>query len=236
MRRPGLWSICLTLFGLILMLSLGIWQLQRMAWKDGLAAEIAAGMAAAPMSLSEKLSGQPGNLAALNYRSVRVRGRFLHQAEAFLGPRSHQGQSGLHVLTPLRLANGATILINRGWVPNDRRDPSSRAEGQPRGEVAVQGVLRSHLKQGTWTPDYDAKADLWFWYDIDGIATSRGLNLRGGVVQADGRANPGGLPIGGVAQPALVNNHLQYAITWFSLSAVLLAVFLLANRGKREET
>ncbi len=232
MRRPGLWSICLTLFGLILMLSLGIWQLQRMAWKDALTAEMQAGLTAAPV----RLDGRSDDLAALNYRPVQVRGRFLHDREAFLGPRSHQGQSGLHVLTPLRLESGATILINRGWIPNGRRDPASRAQGQLQGLVEVQGILRSQLKQGTWTPDYDAKADLWFWYDIVGIARSRDLNLPKGVVQADGRANPGGLPIGGVAQPALVNSHLQYAITWFSLAAVLLAVFLLAHRRGREAT
>ncbi len=232
MRRPGLWSICLTLFGLILMLSLGIWQLQRMAWKDALTAEMQAGLAAAPV----RLDGRLDDLAALNYRPVQVRGRFLHDREAFLGPRSHQGQSGLHVLTPLRLESGATILINRGWIPNGRRDPASRAQGQLQGLVEVQGILRSQLKQGTWTPDYDAKADLWFWYDIAGIARSRDLNLLKGVVQADGRASPGGLPVGGVAQPALVNNHLQYAITWFSLAAVLLAVFLLAHRRGREAT
>ena len=232
MRRPGSWSICLTLFGLALMLSLGIWQLQRRAWKDGLTAEMQAGLSAAPVDLTGRLD----SLAALNYRPIIVRGEFLHDKEAFLGPRSHQGQSGLHVMTPLRLQGGATILINRGWVPNDRREPSTRAEGQRRGEVVVQGVLRSLLKQGTWTPEYDAKADLWFWYDIGGIARSRDLHLLGGVVQADGRDNPGGLPIGGVAQPALVNNHFQYAITWFSLSGVLLAIFLLAHRRKSSDT
>ncbi len=221
----------MTLFGLALMLSLGVWQLQRKAWKDGLEAEMRAGLAAPPVSLDK----QQENLAALNYRPVRVRGRFLHDSEAYLGPRTHQGRPGLHVLTPLHLDNGAMILINRGWIPEERRASASRPQGQLQGEVVVQGILRSQLEQGVWTPEYDAKADLWFWYDIDGIARTRGLALLPGVIQADDRANPGGLPIGGMAQPALVNNHLQYAITWFSLSGVLLAVFLLAHRRKAGE-
>ncbi len=230
MRRPGLWSICLTLFGLVLMLGLGVWQLQRMAWKNGLIAEIQAGMTAPPVFLE----GHLDNLLALSYRAVRLRGRFLHDMEAHVGPRVHQGQAGLHVLTPLRLEDGATILVNRGWIPKDRRDPASRAAGQLPGEVTVQGVLRSMLVQGTWTPDHDSRSDLWFWYDVAGIGKARGLDLAAAVVQADGRANPGGLPIGGVAQPRLKNDHLQYAITWFSLAAVLVVIFLLSHRRAKD--
>ena len=102
MRRPGLWSICLTLFGLLLMLGLGVWQLQRMAWKNGLIAEMQAGMTAPPVFLEGPLD----NLSALSYRAVRLRGQFLHDMEAHVGPRVHQGQAGLHVLTPLRLEDG----------------------------------------------------------------------------------------------------------------------------------
>ncbi len=231
MRRPGLRSICLTLFGLTLMLGLGIWQLQRMAWKRGLIAEMQAGMAAAPVALADHLD----DLTALNFRSVRLRGRFLHGLEAHVGPRVLQGQAGLHVLTPLRLEGGATVLVNRGWIPNDRREPSSRAAGQTPGVVTIRGILRSKLEQGAWTPEHDGRADLWFWFDVAGIAKARGLDLLAAVVQADGQPNPGGLPVGGVAQPKLPNNHLQYAITWFSLAAVLLAIFLLAHRRPKDE-
>jgi surfeit locus 1 family protein len=201
-----------------------------MAWNNGLIAEMQAGMAAPPLALT----GHRDNLVALNYRAVQVRGHFLHDREAFVGPRVNQGQAGLHVLTPLRLANGAMILINRGWIPNERRDPASRAPGQLPGEVTVRGVLRSKLVQGAWTPEHDARAELWFWYDVAGIATARGLKLLAAVVQADGQANPGGLPIGGVAQPRLKNDHLQYAITWFSLAAVLAVIFLLAHRRGKD--
>ncbi|MBL6953708.1 MAG: SURF1 family protein [Alphaproteobacteria bacterium] len=212
------------------MLGLGVWQLQRMAWKNGLIAEMQAGMTAPPVFLEGPLD----NLSALSYRAVRLRGQFLHDMEAHVGPRVHQGQAGLHVLTPLRLEDGATILINRGWIPKDRRDPASRAAGQLPGEVTVQGILRSQLSQGTWTPDHDSRADLWFWYDVAGIAKARGLDLAAAVVQADGQANPGGLPIGGVAQPRLKNDHLQYAITWFSLAGVLMVIFLLSHRRAKD--
>jgi surfeit locus 1 family protein len=96
-------------------------------------------------------------------------------------------------------------------------------------------VLRSQLSQGDWTPDYD-RGGQWFWYDIAGIAKAHGLVLAAAVVgvQADGQPNSDGLPIGGVAQPKLSNDHLQYAITWFSLAAVLVMIFKLAHRRGRD--
>ncbi|MBT3330324.1 MAG: SURF1 family protein [Rhodospirillaceae bacterium] len=231
MRRPGLWSICLTLFGLVLMLYLGVWQLQRKAWKDGLIAEMAAGITAPPLSLAKHLD----ELQKLNYRAVRLQGRFLHKLEAYLGPRVHQGQAGLHVLTPFQMRDGPVVLVNRGWIPPNRRDPTTRTTGQVTGDVTLDGVLRSDLQQGPWTPDYDAKADQWFWYDISGISQNRKIDLISAVVQADSTDIPGGLPIGGGAQPKLKNDHLQYALTWFSLSVVLLIVFIVSHRRKGDE-
>jgi surfeit locus 1 family protein len=83
-----------------------------------------------------------------------------------------------------------------------------------------------------WAPEHDPKADLWFWYDISSIASARRLDLPVAVVLADAQANAGGLPVGGVAQPVLRNNHLYYVITWFALAAVVAVIFLLAHRRK----
>ena len=228
MRRPGLPAIVLTLSALLLALSLGTWQLQRLAWKRDLIAHMQTGQAAPPVPLAMHMD----DLAALNHRPVTVRGEFLHGLAAHITPRSHQGRTGLHVLTPLRLSDGATVLINRGWVPNDRRDPADRAPGQVAGEVTIKGILRTEFTKNTWTPEHDRGAELWFWYDVAGIAKARGVNLPTAVVLADARPNPGGLPIGGVAQPALVNNHLEYALTWFALALVAAVIFLVAHRRK----
>jgi surfeit locus 1 family protein len=228
MRRPSPSAIFVTLTALLVTLSLGVWQLQRLAWKQDLMARMQAGLAATPLPLAAHLD----NLADLNHRAVIVQGRFLHDLEAHIGPRSYRGQVGLHVLTPLRMKSGATVLINRGWIPNQRRNPASRALGQTAGPVTIRGTLRSHFERGGWTPDHDKKFDLWFWYDIPGIAAARNLELPAAVVLADGQANAGGLPVGGVARPVLRNNHVQYAITWFFLAAVVAVIFLLAHRRR----
>ena len=232
MRRPGIVPIFLTLSALAVTLSLGIWQMQRLAWKEDLLAGIRAGLAAPPVSLEAHLDN-PGVLA---HRPVTVRGTFLHDLEAHITPRTFRGTPGLHVITPLRLANGAAVLVNRGWIPNQRRDSASRPGGQVSGVVTVNGILRAEFDQGFWTPEHDAKAQLWFWYDVAGMARARGLDLPPLVILADATIYPGGLPVGGVAQASVRNDHLQYAITWFLLAAVVAAIFGLAHRRKDGDT
>lgn len=224
-------SILLTLSALAVTLFLGTWQLQRLAWKEGLLADLQAGLAAPPVPLENHLDDP----AALAHRPVSVRGTFLHELEAHITPRTFRGTPGLHVITPLRLADGTVVLVNRGWVSNERRDPASRAAGQISGVVEIKGVLRANFEQGTWTPDHDEKAQLWFWYDVAGMAKARGLDVLDVVVLADGTTNPGNLPVGGVAQASVRNDHLNYAITWFALAAVVAAIFLLAHRRKDED-
>ncbi|MDP6344918.1 MAG: SURF1 family protein [Alphaproteobacteria bacterium] len=229
MRRPSLWALAATLSGLLVLLALGGWQLQRLAWKRELIAKIEAGMSAPPIALPAGAAA----LAANDYRRVRLTGVFLHDREAHVGPRSRGGRPGVHVLTPLRLADERTVLVNRGWVPDDRRDPAARPGGQLAATVAVAGILRARLLPGAWTPDYDVGADMWFWYDVNDIARRRGLRLLPAVLEAGPAGNPGGLPLGGVSRLDIRNDHLQYAITWFALAAGLLAVFVLAHRRGR---
>lgn len=236
MRRPGFLAIFLTLSALAVTLFLGTWQLQRLDWKNQLVANVQAGLAAAPVDLAAHMTAPTADpiagLGALAYQPVTVRGIFLHELETHITPRAYKGTSGLHVITPLRLAGGEIILVNRGWIPNDRRDPARRNQGQVVGPVIINGILRAGFEQGYWTPDHDARADLWFWYDIAGMAKARGLDLPSAVVLANKAANPGGLPVGGVALPALRNDHLNYALTWYALAIIVAVIFLLAHRRK----
>ncbi len=231
MRRPGLPALVLTIAALLVTLSLGMWQIQRLNWKTDMIAEIEAGRARPPVLLGNHVT----NLSSLAHRPVIAQGVYLHDLEAHITPRSYRGTTGLHVLTPLRLRGGENILVNRGWVSRERRDPVSRAQGQVGGEVVIRGILRTDFEQGLWTPDYDSKADFWFWYDVAGIAKARNLDLLPAVILADGQDNPGGLPVGGVAQIKVRNDHLQYAITWFSLAAAIAVIFLIAHRKKGSE-
>lgn len=202
-------------------LALGTWQLQRLSGKQDLLARIAERMAAPP----EFLPAISQNWRALDFRRYRASGQFLHGQELILGPRSYRHEPGYHVLTPFVLDDGRILLVNRGWVPLNARDPGRRPQGQSGARLTLSGVLRSAFKRGFWTPDYDAKARLWYWYDVAGMARVTGLKLLPAVLQADAGGVPGGLPIGGVTKTAIANNHLQYAILWYALAAVIAAMF-----------
>ena len=120
--RPTFWPTLLTVSMLAVLVGLGTWQLQRLEWKTQLIAERDAGLAAAALSLP----ADDGQLAALEFRKVTARGRFLHDRELYVGSRTNHGKAGYHVLTPLQVEDGTVLLVNRGWVPLDRHDPASR--------------------------------------------------------------------------------------------------------------
>jgi surfeit locus 1 family protein len=221
--RPGLWPSLATLAALVVLVSLGTWQVERLRWKEGLITERTARLAAP----AEMLPAQ-GDWPAWDFRRAQLRGTFRHDLEQLFGASTHDGQLGHHVLTPLVRPDGSALLIDRGWVPADRAHPAARREGQIEGPVAITGIARyrGDDKAGWFTPANQPEQAMWFSYDLPALERALGLSLLPVVVEADDRPNPGGLPVGGLTRIALANNHLQYAITWYGLALTLLAVYL----------
>lgn len=224
--RPRLWLTVFVLAALAILLALGTWQLHRLDWKTQLIAEREAALAEAPVPLPP----EDATLESLEYRRVVATGRFLHERELYLTGRVHNGQAGLHVLTPLDLAGGGVIMVDRGWIPPQLREPASRPEGQRAGEVRVTGILRTQPGRGAFTPENDPGRNIWFAYDVEEMAEHIGLSLRPAVIVADDTANPGGLPIGTPPAVGLRNPHLQYALTWYALAVVLVVIYVLWHR------
>lgn len=216
------------------LLALGTWQLQRLAWKEALIVERTARAAAAPIALPALIDDP----AALEYRRVAVTGRFRHERELYLGGRTYRRQVGFHVVTPLLLDDGRGLLVDRGWVPADRKASDSRAAGQREGLVTVEGLLRAGGWKGTaWLrPDNQAAANHWIWPDLPAMAAAAGLAqpVTAVYLAAGPAENPGGLPRGGLTRVTLRNDHLQYAITWYTLAAALAVIFLLYH-ARRED-
>ena len=134
------------------------------------------------------------------------------------------------MVTPLAQADGTTVLVNRGFVPNERRDPESRATGQPQGPVTVTGLMRMDEPGGTLLQANRPDENRWYSRDTRAIAAARGLaDVAPYFVDADAAPNPGGWPAGGLTRVALPNNHLMYAVTWYAmaigLAAALVQVF-----------
>jgi len=227
--RPAFWPTVTALPIFILLIGLGVWQIERLHWKEGLIEARAAALAAPTAALPTDLAAARG----MEFRHVRATGEFLHQHEFFLGASNDAGVTGYQVVTPLRLADGAVLLVNRGWIDAGLKDPSKRAAGEIAGPVTVEGLLRlPPAGRPNWfVPDNRCDIDYWFWIDIPAMARCGGLDrVLPFYVDAGPAPNPGGWPKGGVTRTELPNDHLQYAITWFSLAAGLVVVYLLYHR------
>ncbi|MGO4124373.1 SURF1 family protein [Inquilinus sp. YAF38] len=233
--RPEFWPTVFLIPALALMLGLGIWQLERLAWKTDLIDRIERGLAAPPVPLPARID-DPG----FDYRRVTVTGR-LDALHAFpLLARVHDGAAGIQVVTPLlRDDGGPAVMINRGWVPLGPDGKPAAYDPPPEGTVTVEGVARRPLPQGWMQPDNSPATNEWFWTDLPTMAAAAGLDEVAPIVveqsagpeASAGRARP---PIGGQTQINLPNDHLQYAITWFGFAVILIAIYLLHHlrRGR----
>jgi surfeit locus 1 family protein len=220
--RPLLGLTLAALFGLLVLLGLGTWQLERRVWKLDLIAAREAGLAAAPIELPAQIADP----AALDYRRVWVEGRFRHDSELDLIGRFSGDQPGYQIVTPLMLADGSAVLVNRGFVPLAAKDPARRPAGQVEGMVRIEGVARRPVAPGWLTPANQPGQNVWFSPDLAQMAAAAGLGrVRPVLIEAGPAPNPGGLPVGGQTVIDLPNDHLQYAITWYSLALALAVIY-----------
>ncbi len=226
--RCGWLLAVLGLAALLVLVGLGTWQVERLRWKEDLIARIGARISSPPRPLAE-IEALYGSTGDVDYMPVNATGVFHHDGERhFLA--THKGQSGFFVYTPLELADGRIVFVNRGFVPYDLKAPSKRPRGQLPGEVSVTGLARNALPQKpSWlVPDNDPAKNVFYWKDRDAMARSANLRAATQIVpvfiDADATPNPGGYPVGGVTLIDLPNNHLQYAVTWYGLAAALLGV------------
>jgi surfeit locus 1 family protein len=229
-RARLVWPTVCTLAALAVLIGLGTWQMQRKAWKEGLIAQIETRSHAEPGPIVPEAGWAGWRADADEFRRVRVTGTFLHEHEAPVyglapGERGAPLQ-GYYLFTPLRLADGALVFVNRGFVPTELRDPASRPESQPQGEVTVTGLVRAPEKTGWFRPEDAPAQNRWFTRDPQAMAAAMGLlRVAPFYVEADATPNPGGWPRGGQTRLELPNNHLQYALTWYGIALTLLGVF-----------
>jgi surfeit locus 1 family protein len=228
--RPAFWPTLMAVPALLVLVGLGIWQLERLHWKEGLIAAREAALAAPATDVPRSA----GEAAAMEFRHVRATGEFLNDREFLLGASDEAGTTGFHVITPLRLADGKLLLVDRGWIPGSLKDPVTRRAGELGGTVTVEGLLRlgASGKPSWFVPDNRCDINYWFWTDLAGMASCGGLqNVLPFTVDAGPTPNPGGYPRGGVTRIALPNDHLQYAITWFALAIGLAVIYVVYHRG-----
>jgi len=221
----------LALSGIAGLIALGVWQIERRASKLALIERVEQRLSAAPEAMPAPASWPAVNVASDEYRRVTVTGRFLNDSDTLVKAVTDDG-GGFWVLTPLQTEEGAVVLINRGFVPPERRDQAMRREGNPATPVRVTGLLRMTEPNGGFLRNNDPAGDRWYSRDVEAIAAARGLpQVAPFFIDADATPNRGGYPRGGLTVVKFHNNHLIYALTWFGLAFMLAGAFLHAAGG-----
>lgn len=222
--RPAFWPTVISVPALIVLLALGTWQMNRLAWKEGLIRAFAERVNAEALTTAPPV----GALDDLEYRRVRLSGRYLNDQEMFLAGRTFNGRGGWAILTPFRSDEGALVIVDRGWVPLDRKDPRTRQQSLIEGPTTVEGLIRRPNLRTYFTPENEPNKNLWFSADVQAMAKKAGLpEVRPYLIEGLRQVIPGGFPVGGEIQVALRNDHLQYAITWYSLAIALVVIYVL---------
>lgn len=198
---------------------LGTWQIQRLDWKTKLLAKYEDRLVRPPLPLPPRID--PNAIHEFDYRRVYATGRYRHDQEMLIGPRTQDGKDGFMVITPLQRDGASTILINRGWIAREKqfqvdRDPSSL----PKGEVTVSGLLREPWKRNFFTPKNKPEQGKFYFPDVVEMASVVGAEpvwieetMTPDLLVSYDRESKG-VPIGRAAEVNLRNNHLQYIFTW----------------------
>lgn len=232
--RQSDWLVVVcALIGIAATASLGVWQIERLRWKNVLIAKIEARTNAPPVGLDEAVRRMEGGDA--DYLRVRVRGAFVHEQEVRLFA-VEGGAPGWFLITPLATATGPTVLVNRGFVPDKFEQPKSRPGSQPQGEVEITGLVRGSETPGLFTPNNDIDRRRWFWRDVGGMAHATfpsGRAIDDFLIEQEADRDARGMPRPGATRLALSNRHFEYALTWFGLAATLFVVTLFFLRSRR---
>ena len=225
---PRIWPVVsAALVAFVILCGLGVWQVQRLHWKEGLLAQLAARAAAGPVALGT---------ADAEFAKVRFRAAYKLDAEMKM-ISTFDGGPGWTIITPAITADGRAVLVDRGQVPPERLEDYDK----PQGEVEITGVIRRYRNgQARFDPDNDPIKNQWYWWEIP--AMLKASNLPAGVeplavvVQVLPGTVTAEYPRPPEPRANLTNNHLGYAITWFGLALALLAVAGVYVRGQMKKS
>jgi surfeit locus 1 family protein len=219
-RKPELIPLLFIVVAVGVCVTLGVWQLERLAWKESLMAAIETAQA------EPTLTTLPKDLAALDYRNVELKGQFL-QDKALHRVGSRQGERpGFVLLVPLKLKDGRVILVDRGYTPADALPDITKPS-------VIQGILRPvRGRRAFFIPDNQPARNLWLYEDIAAMSSYTQLTLLPLVVEATGSYKKGVYPIPNTGKIVLRNDHFGYAITWFSLALVGIVLFGVYYRAR----
>ena len=228
-----------TLAMVAVLIGLGLWQLQRRAEKHALIAALDERLAKAPVPLPAPAAWSALSPETDEFRRVTFAATYAPLPDAMVyssgsGVRDDISGPGAWAFLPARLASGEVVAVNAGFVQNTMQDRAQQDRAAGRlvtGEsAALTGYIRFPERGGSLTPAEDAAKRLWFVRDVPAMTRSLGWGDGGKpvapfYVDLETPVPSSGIPKPGPLHVRLKDDHLQYAITWFGLAAVVVIAF-----------
>ncbi len=205
------------------LVGLGSWQMQRLKWKEQLLTQYEAGRTLPTLEL-QSINSEVFDEHA--YRHVTFTGKFMHDKEVHLGGRRWHGKTGYQILTPMKIKDGRTFLVNRGWIPFELKEQEKREESLAQPTTPLKAVLRIPKQAQLFTPENHPKKNFWFTVDVPAIADFTGVTAEPvmlEVIEEKPDINVFPIPSDGVR--VFRNDHLGYALTWYLLALAALVMF-----------
>ncbi|MCY4334132.1 MAG: SURF1 family protein [Litoreibacter sp.] len=192
--------------GCAILISLGTWQVQRLAWKEGILAEIAQEIAAPPVALPAQADPETDR-----YLPVMLEGDFTGEELHVLFSIKNVGP-GYRVIALFNTKDGRRVLVDRGFAFTNEKDLNRSADN-----VSLIGNLHWPNEIDSFTPEPDIEGNIWFARDLPAMAEELGAEPLLIVARSETPRTPGVSPVP-VTPTGIPNDHLQYAITWFLLA------------------
>jgi len=229
-QSRGASPLAVIVFGVPILITagLGTWQLQRMTAKKDLLRLKKERMEASSLSISPAMLTD-ADRQELEYRHVRIEGRFDHSHEMLVGPRMHGETLGYHLLTPFNCNDGSIVIVNRGWIPAALKDPKARVAFTMSGPVCVTGVVRRPGQPSRFVPPNDPVKGDWYYISPSEMGRTVGLMSDPLIVEVVGRVQDKVYPVPRdplevVGEYVMPYDHRNYAITWYTLCVGLIGL------------
>lgn len=230
--KPPFWATIFTILSLVILCSLGTWQMQRLHWKQNLLQELVDARASTPDTLDiATITATTFDDDLVKY--VTVTGHFIKNSGIFIGPRTWQGQNGYHHVAILASTKNDRLIINRGWIPAGKKTDVNL----PDGAVTITGLLRHPDPGNFFTPANDPAAGHWFSINPRQIAAFQKLdNVVPTILYAEQESGTEDLPVQDALRWEPPNNHFGYAVFWYSMAVILMLIYWLRFIVRQRET
>lgn len=255
--RQHIWFTFFSISCIILCLSLGYWQVERLIWKNELISQLDKNKDETPITLSLNASNAIKydctqstdancniDTSRLLYRPVHMKGHFLHKYEfhlagKYLNKFRKKKDLGYHIITPFAIDDGPVVLINRGWVPVDKKEPDSRPDTLTNNTISLQGIFRKTYGTPPWyLPQNDSNTNMWFWIDVPHITnllnaakdtdpSIKNVTFSSILIQQtspyEGKTDDD-IPYLLSKEIKLYNQHMAYIVTWFGMAIAIMII------------